>query len=639
MQNHNGSLGQRLLALSRTVKRLISISVDFVSLIVSMWFAFSLRLGEFYQPPPEQIWIFILAPFIAIPIFIKFGLYRAIIRYISFDALGTVVKAVVLFSLIYALIILMSGDLAGVVPRTVFAINALILLLIVGGTRMFARWLFNHQALIRSEVLDNFRFIPPVLIYGAGTAGVQLASALSVSRRMRPVAFIDDNETLHHHRVAGVTVFSCEELPQLIEKYQVSDILLALPSVSRYQRSFIINKLAKYPIHVRTIPNLVDIAEGKIAFSDIQEVPIDDLLGREVVAPITDLLTANVSGKVLMITGAGGSIGSELTRQLASLNPKKIILFEQSEYNLYKIEQEIQRRNTDVELISVLGTVVDKQHMLDVCERFKVQTIYHAAAYKHVPLVEKNMEQGIQNNVFGTLHCAQAAVAAGVETFVLVSTDKAVRPTNIMGASKRLAELILQALSMSKDLSQNTRFTMVRFGNVLDSSGSVVPLFREQIAAGGPVTVTHPEIIRYFMTIPEASQLVIQAGAMGMGGDVFVLDMGEPVKIADLAEKMIRLSGFSIRDEMHPKGDIEIAYTGLRAGEKLYEELLIGDTVSATEHEKILRAKEQVIPWAELSTILDRLSEIIQNERHDELRQLLLDTIDGYQPQSATDDC
>jgi FlaA1/EpsC-like NDP-sugar epimerase len=639
MQNHNGSLGQRLLALSRTVKRLISISVDFVSLIVSMWLAFSLRLGEFYQPPPEQIWIFILAPFIAIPIFIKFGLYRAIIRYISFDALGTVVKAVVLFSLIYALIILMSGDLAGVVPRTVFAINALILLLIVGGTRMFARWLFNHQALIRSEVLDNFRFIPPVLIYGAGTAGVQLASALSVSRRMRPVAFIDDNETLHHHRVAGVTVFSCEELPQLIEKYQVSDILLALPSVSRYQRSFIINKLAKYPIHVRTIPNLVDIAEGKIAFSDIQEVPIDDLLGREVVAPITDLLTANVSGKVLMITGAGGSIGSELTRQLASLNPKKIILFEQSEYNLYKIEQEIQRRNTDVELISVLGTVVDKQHMLDVCERFKVQTIYHAAAYKHVPLVEKNMEQGIQNNVFGTLHCAQAAVAAGVETFVLVSTDKAVRPTNIMGASKRLAELILQALSMSKDLSQNTRFTMVRFGNVLDSSGSVVPLFREQIAAGGPVTVTHPEIIRYFMTIPEASQLVIQAGAMGMGGDVFVLDMGEPVKIADLAEKMIRLSGFSIRDEMHPKGDIEIAYTGLRAGEKLYEELLIGDTVSATEHEKILRAKEQVIPWAELSTILDRLSEIIQNERHDELRQLLLDTIDGYQPQSATDDC
>jgi FlaA1/EpsC-like NDP-sugar epimerase len=639
MQNHNGSLGQRLLALSRTVKRLISISVDFVSLIVSMWLAFSLRLGEFYQPPPEQIWIFILAPFIAIPIFIKFGLYRAIIRYISFDALGTVVKAVVLFSLIYALIILMSGDLAGVVPRTVFAINALILLLIVGGTRMFARWLFNHQALIRSEVLDNFRFIPPVLIYGAGTAGVQLASALSVSRRMRPVAFIDDNETLHHHRVAGVTVFSCEELPQLIEKYQVSDILLALPSVSRYQRSFIINKLAKYPIHVRTIPNLVDIAEGKIAFSDIQEVPIDDLLGREVVAPITDLLTANVSGKVLMITGAGGSIGSELTRQLASLNPKKIILFEQSEYNLYKIEQEIQRRNTDVELISVLGTVVDKQHMLDVCERFKVQTIYHAAAYKHVPLVEKNMEQGIQNNVFGTLHCAQAAVAAGVETFVLVSTDKAVRPTNIMGASKRLAELILQALSMSKDLSQNTRFTMVRFGNVLDSSGSVVPLFREQIAAGGPVTVTHPEIIRYFMTIPEASQLVIQAGAMGMGGDVFVLDMGEPVKIADLAEKMIRLSGFSIRDEMHPKGDIEIAYTGLRAGEKLYEELLIGDTVSATEHEKILRAKEQVIPWAELSTILDRLSEIIQNERHDELRQLLLDTIDGYQPQSAIDDC
>jgi FlaA1/EpsC-like NDP-sugar epimerase len=504
---------------------------------------------------------------------------------------------------------------------------------------MFARWLFNHQALLSTEVLDNFRIIPPVLIYGAGTAGVQLTSALNVSRRMRPVAFVDDNEILYHHRVAGVTVFSCEELPQLIEKYQVSDILLALPSVSRYQRSFIINKLAKYPIHVRTIPNLVDIAEGKIAFSDIQEVPIDDLLGREVVAPITDLLTANVSGKVLMITGAGGSIGSELTRQLASLNPKKIILFEQSEYNLYKIEQEIQRRNTDVELISVLGTVVDKQHMLDVCERFKVQTIYHAAAYKHVPLVEKNMEQGIQNNVFGTLHCAQAAVAAGVETFVLVSTDKAVRPTNIMGASKRLAELILQALSMSKDLSQNTRFTMVRFGNVLDSSGSVVPLFREQIAAGGPVTVTHPEIIRYFMTIPEASQLVIQAGAMGMGGDVFVLDMGEPVKIADLAEKMIRLSGFSIRDEMHPKGDIEIAYTGLRAGEKLYEELLIGDTVSATEHEKILRAKEQVIPWAELSTILDRLSEIIQNERHDELRQLLLDTIDGYQPQSATDDC
>lgn len=627
------SLGQWFLNRSRRVKRVISISVDVLAVIASLWLAFSLRLGEFYSPPGEQLWIFLLAPLIAVPVFIKSGLYRAVIRYIGIDALWAISRAVLLFSLIFAVVVLAAGEFSGLVPRTVYGINAVIVLLFVGGSRMLARWLFTHSQQQNWADLHTERYVPPVLVYGAGQAGAQLAAMLKMSNQMRPVAFIDDDTALLNQQINGLTVYPFEQLVGLIERYHVRDILLAMPSASRRRRSEILQQLEQYPVHVRTLPDLMDIAEGKIEVSDIQEVDIGDLLGREPVAPDQTLLHSNITDKVVMVTGAGGSIGSELCRQIMHLSPHTLILYEISEFSLYQIEKELEKFNSTVSLIPVLGSVLNQNRVESVCEHFRVQTIYHAAAYKHVPIVERNTNEGIRNNVFGTLHTALAAIKCKVETFVLVSTDKAVRPTNTMGATKRLAELVLQALAQSPELHQDTRFTMVRFGNVLGSSGSVVPLFREQIAAGGPVTVTDPEIIRYFMTIPEAAELVIQAGAMGQGGDVFVLDMGEPVKILELARRMVHLSGFSVRDEHHPDGDIEIQFTGLRPGEKLYEELLIGDNVTETAHPKIRRAQETIIPWEALQLTLDALTQANETDDSARSRQLLLTTIDGFKPQ------
>lgn len=632
------ALGQWFLNRSRKVKRLISLSVDILVVIVALWAAFSLRLGEFYSPPTQQLWIFLLAPAIAVPIFIKLGLYRAVIRYIGIDALWAISRAVILFTLIFAVIVLTAGDLAGLVPRTVYGINAVIVMLFVGGSRMLARWLFTHSQQQNWAVLNTERFVPPVLVYGAGQAGAQLVAMLKMSNQMRPVAFIDDDLTLLHQQINGLTVYSFDQLVGLIERYHVRDILLAMPSASRRRRSEILRRLEKYPVHVRTLPDLMDIAEGKIEVSDIQEVDIGDLLGREPVRPDQTLLHSNIRGKIVMVTGAGGSIGSELCRQIIHLGPKALILYEISEFSLYQIEKELERFSSTVPLIPVLGSVLNQSRVESVCKHFHVQTIYHAAAYKHVPIVERNTNEGIRNNVFGTLHTAQAAIKCSVETFVLVSTDKAVRPTNTMGATKRMAELVLQALAQSPELHQETRFTMVRFGNVLGSSGSVVPLFREQIATGGPVTVTDPEIIRYFMTIPEAAELVIQAGAMGQGGDVFVLDMGEPVKILELARRMVHLSGFSVRDESNPDGDIEIQFTGLRPGEKLYEELLIGDNVTQTAHPKIMRAEESVIPWQTLQTILQSMSQANETDDSVQSRNLLLSTIEGFEPQCDLND-
>ncbi len=632
------SLGQWFLTRSRSLKRVISIVVDFVAVIVSLWLAFSLRLGEFYSPPSDQLWIFLIAPVIAIPIFIKLGLYRAVIRYIGIDALWAISRAVILFTLVYAVIVLTAGELAGLVPRTVYGINAVIVMLFVGGTRMLARWLFTRSQQQNWASLQTERFVPPVLIYGAGQAGAQLAAMLKMSNQMRPVAFIDDDESLIHQQINGLTVYSFGQIVGLIERYHVRDVLLAMPSASRRRRSDILLQLEKYPVHVRTLPDLMEIAEGRIEVSDIQEVDIGDLLGREPVAPDQTLLHSNITDKVVMVTGAGGSIGSELCRQIMHLSPKALILYEISEFSLYQTEKELEKLNSSVSLVAVLGSVLNQNRVESVCQHFKVQTIYHAAAYKHVPIVERNTNEGIRNNVFGTLHTAQAAIKSGVETFVLVSTDKAVRPTNTMGATKRLAELVLQALAQSPELHQQTRFTMVRFGNVLGSSGSVVPLFREQIAAGGPVTVTDPKIIRYFMTIPEAAELVIQAGAMGQGGDVFVLDMGEPVKIMELARRMVNLSGFSIRDEDNPEGDIEIQFTGLRPGEKLYEELLIGNNVSETVHPKIMRAEEMIIPWQTLQSTLQTMYEANESDDSATSRSLLLKTIDGFTPQCDLSD-
>ncbi|MDF1587804.1 MAG: nucleoside-diphosphate sugar epimerase/dehydratase [Gammaproteobacteria bacterium] len=602
----------------------------------SLWLAFCLRLGELYYPPQHQWWIFLAGPVIAIPIFIKFGLYRAIIRYLGMRAIWTVVQATMLYSILFALLVLIS-NVQGV-PRTVYGIQAVIILLLAGGTRLAARWWIIHIQNNYGSLGKQSQCIPPVIIYGAGSSGMQLVAALKMSRQLRPVAFIDDDPALENNQINGLNIYPFTKLSHLIDRYKAVDVLLALPSVSRSRRSDIIRLLEAYPVHVRSLPGLMDLAEGKVKVSDIQEVDIGDLLGREPVEPIAELLHANITNKSVMVTGAGGSIGSELCRQIAKLEPTTLILYELNEFSLYAIEKELQQHQSSLTIVAVLGSVQNQQRLERVCQQFNVNTIYHAAAYKHVPLVEKNTTEAIQNNIFGTLNCAKAAINSSVETFVLISTDKAVRPSNTMGASKRFAELVLQALAQDNENNPSTRFTMVRFGNVLGSSGSVVPLFREQIANGGPVTVTDKRIIRYFMTIPEAAELVIQAGSMGQGGDVFVLDMGEPVKIVDLAKRMIHLSGFVEKDQQDPDGDIEIIYTGLRPGEKLYEELLIGDKVSDTQHPKIMRAQEHIIVWAELRSILQKLQQCNNENDCQKVRDILMTHVSGFKPQCGVED-
>jgi len=628
-------LSNWFLSQTRTTKRALALIFDFLAVMFSLWLGLSLRYGVIYEPPLSQIWIFFLAPIIAIPLFIHFGLYRAIVRYLGMQALWTVVKASSLYALIFAVIVLLAG--VEKVPRTVYGINALILMLFVGGSRLLARW-----SLITNfgEVVDSTskRYLPPVIIYGAGDSGAQMVAALKSTRQLNPVAFIDDEPSLHRQQINGLTVYAFSQLTHLIDKYKAHEILLAMPSISRNRRHEIITLLEPYPLHVRSLPSLADLAEGKVTVSDIREVDIADLLGRDSIAPITELLTKNITDKVVLVTGAGGSIGSELCRQIVKVKPALLILYELNEFSLYAIEKELNQNNSDIVVHALLGSVLNQQRLEAVCQQFKVQTIYHAAAYKHVPIVEQNTSEGVRNNIFGTLHCAQAAIASDVDTFVLISTDKAVRPTNTMGASKRFAELVLQGLSDDKEQNPHTRFTMVRFGNVLESSGSVVPLFREQIAAGGPITVTDARIIRYFMTIPEAAELVIQAGAMGLGGDVFVLDMGNPVSILDMAKRMIRLSGFVEKDKSRPDGDIEITYTGLRPGEKLYEELLIGDNVSDTQHQKIMRAEEAVIPWQQLRLILEQLEKENDANNCHEVRKILIEHIDGFRPQCDVED-
>ncbi len=627
--------------LSRKIKAFILISADIFFAMLALWAALSLRWGELYVLKNDEWILFAAAPLIAVPIFIKLGLYRAITRYIEVRALWTIIQATTLYALVFAFVLYESG-IKGI-PRTVLPLNWLNMMVLVGGSRFFARWWLGEIYLnlgggrgVKTNSKKN------VVIYGAGSAGVQLASALGYGREFKPVAFIDDDERLHKQKVNGLRIYPLDSLRYLIARYQVSDVLLAMPSANRSRKSEIIHALEPFAIHVMSMPGLSDIAQGKVTVDTLQEVEISDLLGRDAVAPNQSLLMANVSGKVVLVTGAGGSIGSELCRQIIRLQPKALILFEISEFLLYAIEKELQHLlekspdGNQLKLVPVLGSVTDAMRIEKVCTTFRVQTIYHAAAYKHVPMVERNPGEAVWNNIFGTLRTTQAAINSGVETFVLISTDKAVRPTNTMGATKRFAELILQALSANNN--SPTRFTMVRFGNVLGSSGSVVPLFKEQIARGGPITVTDERIIRYFMTIPEASQLVIQAGAMGKGGDVFVLDMGEPVRIVDLAKRMIHLSGLEIKDKDHPAGDIEISFTGLRPGEKLYEELLIGDNVSKTEHLRIMRAEEHVIPWLELNKMLARLELATKNDEFEIIRQILTEAVSGFVPQCKIED-
>ncbi|MDI1231264.1 MAG: nucleoside-diphosphate sugar epimerase/dehydratase [Methylobacter sp.] len=636
-------LAHWFIGLPRKKKAFILISADVLFAVLALWAAFSLRLGVLYAPKGDEWYLFAVAPVLAVPIFVKLGLYRAIIRYIEIRALWTIIQATTLYALVFAFVLYESGIYG--VPRTVLPLNWLNMMVLVGSSRLFARWWLgggdSRFSGGRSAAVCCKR---NVVIYGAGSAGVQLASALGHGREFRPIAFIDDDSALHKSKVNGLRIYPLSSLSYLIERYQASDILLAVPSASRARRNEIIRLLEPYSVHVRSMPGLSDIAQGKITFDVVQEVDVADLLGRDSVVPDQSLLHANIAGKVVMVTGAGGSIGSELCRQIIQLQPKMLILFELSEFALYAIEKELNylltktKGSKEIGVISVLGSVANGDRIEKVCNTFKVQTIYHAAAYKHVPMVEKNPGEAIWNNVFGTLRTAQAAINAKVETFVLISTDKAVRPTNTMGATKRFAELILQALSLDAENKYSTRFTMVRFGNVLGSSGSVVPLFREQIARGGPVTVTDERIIRYFMTIPEASQLVIQAGAMGQGGDVFVLDMGEPIRILDLAKRMIHLSGLEIKDNDHPAGEIEISFTGLRHGEKLYEELLIGDNVSETSHKRIMRAQEHVIAWSELEKLLATLEQATNDDDFERIRAVLADVVVGFVPQCEIED-
>ena len=635
------SLAHWFISLSRRTKAVILISADTVFAMLALWAAFSLRLGVFYVPKGEIWYLFAVAPAIAVPIFLRLGLYRAIIRYMEVRALGTIIQACTLYSLVFAFAVLQSG-IKGV-PRTVSPLNWLNMMVLVASSRFFARWWLGdiYASLSGAKFFDR-RNKRKVVIYGAGNAGVQLAAALDHGHEYRPVAFIDDDPLLHKQKVNGRRIYPFSALSYLIERHRLTDVLLAIPSASRARKSEIIQMLEPYAVHVMSMPALADIAQGKVKVDALQEIEIADLLGRDQVPPDPALLSANITGKVVMVTGAGGSIGSELCRQIFRLNPATLVLFELCEFALYQIERELQQVrdkeaiDEEVEIISVLGSVTNAKRIERVCAAFAVETIYHAAAYKHVPMVEKNPGEAIWNNIFGTLNTAKAAIAANVRTFVLISTDKAVRPTNTMGASKRFAELILQALS--QESSTRTRFTMVRFGNVLDSSGSVVPLFREQIAKGGPVTVTDPRVIRYFMTIPEAAQLVIQAGAMGLGGDVFVLDMGEPIRIMDLAKRMIHLSGLEVRDENHPDGEIEISIIGLRPGEKLYEELLIGDNVSGTSHKRIMRAEEHVISWIELEHLLAELVKATNSEDFERVRAILKYAVTGFVPQCGVED-
>lgn len=623
---------QPILALPRMAKRVVVLAVDASLCILTVWLAYYLRLGDWvvlwdnteWQPQ----WAVLASLAFALPIFVVTGFYRAIFRYSGWPALMTVTKAIFVYALLYAAIFTAIG-VSGV-PRTIGIIQPLLLLFFVGASRAFARFWLGDLYQVHLQRAAQ----PKVLIYGAGTAGRSLAAALSNSLEMRVVGFLDDDERLHGQVLNGLSIYSPGDLPSLTASLGVSSILLAIPSAPRKHRNEIIKRIVQARVSVRTLPSVMELAQGKVTTNALQELDIDDLLGREPVMPDQDLLAKNVAGKIVLVSGAGGSIGSELCRQIVNSHPRALLLVEQSEFALYNIHQELEAKlwnlpDTTVHLVPLLVSVRDEDRMHKIMSTWRPDTIYHAAAYKHVPLVEHNPTEGIKNNVFGTLTIAQAAAQHGVSDFVLISTDKAVRPTNIMGASKRMAEMALQALAAA---SAQTRFTMVRFGNVLGSSGSVVPLFRRQIRDGGPITLTHEEITRYFMTIPEAAQLVIQAGAMANGGDVFVLDMGQPVRIFDLARRMVELSGLTLKGPDNPDGDIAIEITGLRPGEKLYEELLIGESPQTTSHPRIMKAHEDFLSWTVLEEKLRELSAAMDANNIGAMRALMQRIVSGYAP-------
>ncbi|MGA4472132.1 polysaccharide biosynthesis protein [Ectopseudomonas chengduensis] len=644
-------LRQCLLHLSRRQKRVLQLAVDVLLIWLALWLSFAVRMGAWdaARPFSGHGWLFLLAPVIALPIFIRLGMYRAVMRYVGNDALVTIAKAVTLSALVLSLAVYWYRGPTALVPRSMVFNYWWLSLLLLGGLRLTMRQFFIGDwfgPIARRRDIESGT--SKVAIYGAGAAGNQLVAALRLGKAMRPAAFIDDDSGIATRMIAGLRVYTPKHIQQMIDETGVTEVLLAMPSIPRARRREILEALEPYALHVRSIPGFMDLASGRVKVEDLQEVDIADLLGRDAVPPRQDLFERCIKNQVVLVTGAGGSIGSELCRQILASGARTLLLFEHSEFNLYSIhgelQQRIERESLPIKLVPILGSIRNFERLFDILHTWRVNTVYHAAAYKHVPMVEHNVAEGVLNNLVGTLNAAQASIKAGVANFVLISTDKAVRPTNVMGSTKRLAEMVLQALSRESapllfgDDSgvhhvNKTRFTMVRFGNVLGSSGSVIPLFRQQIKQGGPVTVTHPNITRYFMTIPEAAQLVIQAGSLGRGGDVFVLDMGEPVKIADLAEKMIRLSGLTVRDERTPHGDIGIEFTGLRPGEKLYEELLIGEDVKPTEHPMIMRAEEDMLPWDDLKARLQALLVAVSEDDYARVRVLLRETVHGYVPE------
>ncbi len=636
-----------LIMRSRRVKQGIVCIADIAFSLFATWSAFSLRLDSFDWPQAYQWPVYILAPVLSTPVFVRLGLYRAVFRYTGMTAMLTVMKATVLCG-IGLFVILLWLTLPGI-PRSVGLLQPLLFLMLVGSSRAFARFWLNQGANDRRKNTQS-----RLLIYGAGAVGAQMAEVLVKKEDVFFVGFIDDDVQLIGKTINGQQVYSPSEIDALIKAHAVTDVLLALGKIESQRRKEILTNLRSRHVRVRTLPDLTELAQGKVTELDIHELEISDLLGRDAVEPDLSLIGKNVQGKVVLVTGAGGSIGSELCRQILAAQPARLLLIEHSEFALYEIHSSLLARanamGVGTEIVPLLGSVRDRERLREIFNAWSPETVYHAAAYKHVPLVEHNPAEGIRNNVFGTYNVACAAVEAGASDFVLISTDKAVRPTNVMGASKRLAEMILQALANTREpmfkcmteqpviFRNRTRFSMVRFGNVLGSSGSVVPLFRQQIKNGGPITLTDKEVTRYFMTIPEAAQLVIQAGAMAQGGDVFVLDMGEPVKIVDLAYRMIELSGLTIKNDANPMGDIEVQVTGLRPGEKLYEELLIGENPEPTMHVRIMKAHEDCVSWDELQANLIIMQQATTDNDIVTISGILSELVSGYSVSGQTVD-
>ena len=616
------------LNLPRYTKRSIALVVDSSLCILTVWTAICLRLDELVSLSGPVLWAMGISVEVALPVFVLLGLYQTIFRYSGMATMFSIMRAVVLYGLLYASVVTVVG-LKGV-PRTIGLIQPLLLFFAISGSRAMAHYWLGGLHRSKSQIA----VLPKVLIYGAGTTGQQLCAALVNGLDMLVVGFLDDDDLLQSHVLNGQPVYSPDDLADLIKSKGVTHVLLAIPRASRHRRNEILERVQEYPVAVRTLPSVNDLAEGRVSVSDLLELDIDDLLGRDQVPPDQNLLRKNITDKVVLVTGAGGSIGSELCRQIRIASPSKLLLFDQNEFSLYSINEELNGLRAEdgglqFDIVPLLGSVQDEEWVRKIMSAWHPDTVYHAAAYKHVPMVEHNQVTGIRNNLLGTLKIAKAAAENNVSDFVLISTDKAVRPTNIMGASKRLAEMVLQAMVAT---ASSTKFTMVRFGNVLESSGSVVPKFRQQIQNGGPVTLTHAEITRFFMTISEAAQLVIQAGAMAEGGDVFVLDMGQPIKVMDLARRMIELSGLIVKDKQNPSGDIEIKITGLRPGEKLYEELIIGNSPTPTTHPKILKAHEDFIIWPEIESKLDALETALNANDVSAIRLMIEQLVNGYTP-------